>query len=188
MKCTFLVLFMLVVISCSESSRTNKALEKEADICMKGAMEEAEHWLTDFNKNGYALFLDQQLPSPFDKILFESMDSIKKLDELQKWINKVEQEYGKVKEREFLGIHLTIKGKLLTYMANGKQGFTQISPEKLGLHDVSQLYLKNIEGTYAYLMYESKPTHKDRAAELIVFWLDKNNKWSYLTYKIADDI
>ena len=116
------------------------------------------------------------------------MDSIKKHEELQKWINQEEQEFGKVTERKLIGIHIITKGKLLTHLANGTQGIKETSTKLLGINNVSPLYLKNIEGTYTCLMYESKPTKKDRAEEVIVLWLDENNKWNLITYKIADDV
>lgn len=188
MKTTFVFLLITIAFSCADRSENNSALEKEAEGYMNGAMDEADHWLADFNKNGYVLFLDQQFPPVFEKAMFESMDSIKKMDELQKWIALEEQEFGKVKERAFVGMHIILNGKLLTHTVQGGQGFKQMSPRKLGLHNVSQLYLKNIEGTYAYVMYESKPTKKDHAEELIVLWLDESKKWNFVTYKIADDI
>lgn len=188
MKTTFLILLVIIAISCSDSSKKNDALMKDAEVYMKGAMEEADNWLAEFNKQGYSIYFDQQFPPIFEKAIFESMDSTRKQEELQKWINEVEQEFGKVKEREFLGIHIVTKGKLLTHVANGTQGFMETSPKRLGHNDISQMYLKNIEGTYAYLMYKSKPAKKDRAEELIVLWLDENNKWNFIVYKIADNI
>lgn len=188
MKTALVFLVVITAISCSKSSTINEALKKEADSCMKGAMDEANHWLTDFNQRGYALFLDLHFPPVFEKAIFESMDSIQRQAEFQKWVNGVEQEFGKVQERELVGIHIILEGKLLTHLANGKQGFQETSPRRLGLHRVNQLYLKNIPGTYAYVMYESKPTKKDRAEEMIVLWLDESNKWNFITYKIADDV
>jgi hypothetical protein len=188
MKITFLLLLAIFVISCSGNSQKDSALVKEAEVYMKGAIVEADNWLTDLNKNGYSLYLNQHFPPPFEKALFGSVDSTRNREQFQKWIGQMEQEFGKVKERDFVGIHIITKGKLLTHLANGTQGFSYTSPKLLGLTRVSQMYLNNIEGTYAYLMYESMPTKKDRAEELIVLWLDNNNKWNLITYKIADDI
>ncbi|MGE5448950.1 MAG: hypothetical protein ACM3PR_11345 [Bacteroidales bacterium] len=188
MKTTLTFLLVIMIISCSVSSKKNDALIKEAEMDMKGAIVEADHWLADLNKYGYSLYFDQHFPPVFEKAIFESMDSIKKQEEIQKWISQVEQEFGKVKERELIGVHIITEGKLLTNEVHGRKGFKQISPGRLGLNNISQLYLKNIEGTYAYFMYESKPTKKDRAEELIVLWRDTNNKWNFITYKIADDI
>lgn len=187
MKTTFLILLVIIAVSCSERNEKD-ALIKDAEVYMKGAIEEADNWLADFNKQGYSIYLDQQFPPIFEKAIFESMDSIRKQEELQKWINEVEQEFGKVNEREFIGIHIVTKGKLLTHVANGTQGFMETSPKRLGHNDISQMYLKNIEGTYAYVMYKSKPAKKDRAEELIVLWLDENNNWNFIVYKIADNI
>lgn len=188
MKTTFVFLLVIIAFSCADKSEKNSTLEKEAEGYMKGAMDEANHWLTDFNQSGYALLSEQQFPPVFEKAIFESMDSLQMKDELQKWISLEEQEFGKVKERAFVGMHIILNGKLLTHTVQGGQGFKQMNPRKLGLHNISQLYLKNIEGTYAYVMYESKPTKKDRAEELIVLWLDESKKWNFITYKIADDI
>lgn len=187
MKTALVFLVVIIAISCSKSTTTKEDLKKEADSCMKGAMDEANQWLTDFNQTGYTLLFEQQFPAPFNKIIFESMDSIQKQADIQKWVNEVEQEFGKVKERELLGIHIILHGKLLTYGANSMERFQETSPRRLGLNDVNQLYMKDVEGTYAYVMYKSIPTKKERAEELIVLFLDKS-KWSFLTYKIADDI
>lgn len=188
MKTTLAFLLVIIIISCSDSSKKSSALIKKAEVDMKGAIVEADRWFAEFNKKGYSLYLNQHFPPPFEKAIFGHMDSIKKKEQFQKWINQEEQEFGKVTDRKLIGVHIVTKGKLLTHLANGSQGFTETSPKRLGFHNVRQLYLSNIEGTYAYLMYESKPAKKDRAEELIVLWLDKNNKWNLITYKIADDI
>lgn len=188
MKTTLAFLLLIITISCSDSSRKNSALIKEAEVDMKDAIVEADNWLADLNKNGLSLYFDQHFPPVFEKAIFESMDSIKKQEEIKKWIDRVEQEFGKVKERQLIGVHIITEGKLFTNDLRGRQGFKQTSPKLLGLNNINQLYLKNIEGTYAYFMYEAKPTKKDRAEELIVLWLDTNKKWNFITYKIADDI
>lgn len=188
MKTTFLLLLVIIAISCSDSSKKDSAVFKEAEVYMEGAIVEANNWLAEFNRKGYSLYLDHHFPPTFEKAIFGSINSIKNKEQFQKWINQEEQEFGKVKDRKLIGVHIITKGKLLTHLANGTQGFKETSPKRLGLNNVRQLYLSNIEGTYAYLMYESKPTKKDRAEELIVLWLDENNKWNLITYKIADDI
>jgi hypothetical protein len=181
---------------------TTKALIKEAEVYMKDATIEADIWLTEFNKIGYAVFLDHKFPPPFDKIIEDSIknnlqyptavdynviDSIKK-NEIQGYINKMEQKYGAVRERKFRGIHILTKGKLLTYIPDKMKGFQEMNPKRLGVKGIKQLYMKNVEGTYAMLMYESKPTKTEKAEELIMLWLDDNGKWTFLTYKIDDNI
>lgn len=188
MKIPFLLLLAFLAISSCGNSQKDTVLVNEAEVYMKGAMVEADRWLEGFNKYGYSHYLNQHFPPSFEKALFGSVDSTQNREQFQKWISQMEQEFGTVKERKFLGIHIVTKGKLLTHLANGTQGFSYTNPKKLGLTTVSQMYLNNIEGTYAYLMYTSKPTKKDQAGELIVLWLDNNNKWNLITYKIADDI
>lgn len=188
MKIPLMLLFVIISVSCSDSSKKNSDLAKEAEVYMKGAIVEADNWFADFNKYGYSLYINQHFPPRFEKAIFGSVNSINKHEQFQKWIGQMEQEFGKVTDRKFIGIHIITKGKLLTRLANETQGFKETSPKRLGLNNVRQLYPKNIGGTYAYLMYESKPTKKERAEELIVLWLDKNNKWNLITYKIADDI
>lgn len=185
MKTIIVFLLVIISISCADSSEKDTAL-KEAEVYMKGAIVEADNWLAEFNRKGYALYLGHHFPPPFEKAIFGSMHS--KKEEFRKWINQEEQEFGKVNERKLIGVHIVTRGKLLTHLVNGAHSFTETNPKLLGLKNVRQMYPGNIEGTYAYLMYESKPAKKDRAGELIVLWLDENNKWNLITYKIADDI
>ena len=202
MKNTLVNFFLIITLTCCNNGMTNKTLIKEAEVYMKDATIEADIWLTEFNKIGYAIFLDHQLPPPFDKILENSIknnlqypsavdysviDSIKK-SEIQEFINKTEQKYGAVRERKFVGIHIITKGKLLTYVPDKMKGFQEMNPKRLGVKGIKQLYMKNVEGTYAILMYESKPTKTERAEELIMLWRGDNDKWTILTYKIDDDI
>jgi hypothetical protein len=176
-------------------------LIRQAETYMKDVIIEADAWLSVFNKKGYEFFLDYQFPPPFAKIIDDSIrniihfssvvdekvvDSFKR-NEIQRWINKVDQKYGAVRERNLKGIHIILHEKLFTYSPDNWKGFKEISPRRLGLNNVRQLYIKNIEGTYAILMYESKPSKTARAEELIMLWLDKN-KWTFLTYKIDDDV
>lgn len=185
MKTTLILLVFIIALSCSDSKSN---LEKEANVYMNGAKLEADNWFAKLDKHGYSLYLNQHFPPRFEKAIFKSMDSTKKEQEINKWIHQVDQEFGTVKERKLIGVHIITKGKLLTHLVNGPQGFSYTSPKQLGFNKVSQMYLKNIKGTYAYFMYESKPTKKDRAEELIVLWLDENNKWNFITYKIDDNI
>jgi hypothetical protein len=188
MKTLLALLLVIISISGVDGSEKDTALVKEAEDYMKGAIVVADNWLAEFDRKGYALYLDHYFPPPFEKAIFESRDSIKNKEQFQNWINQEEQEFGKVMERKLLGVHIITKGKLLTHQVNGPKGFRYTSPKLLGLKTVSQMYPGNIEGTYAYFMYESKPAKKDRAEELMVLWLDENNKWNLITYKIADDI
>jgi hypothetical protein len=184
MKNILVSLVLIVTITACMNGQVDDTLIKQAEIYMKGAKMEADKWLEVFNQKGYSIFTDQQYPPPFDKILIDSTNK----EEVQKWFNFMEQEFGKVKKREFFGIHIITKGKLLTYVPDRMKNFQQMSPKIMGLHEVNQLYIKNIEGTYANLMYFSKPEKKEKAQELIVLWLDTNSKWNFLIYKIADDI
>jgi hypothetical protein len=151
---------------------------------MKGALDETNNWLKVFNEIGYTIFDNQKYPTPFDTILFNS----KNKNEIQRWLNTISQEFGKVKEREFVGIHITLKGKLLTYVPDRMKSFEQTNLKGLGLKTINQMYVNNIEGTYAHVMYKSKPTKKDYAEELIILWLNKDDKWNFLVYHIDDEI
>lgn len=202
MKNILLLLSLILTFSCCDNCKTNETLLKEAEIYKKDAIIVADAWLTNFNKVGYKIFLNHQFPPPFDKIIEDSIknglqpnstidenviDSLKRID-IQNWINSLEQKYGTIRERNFVGIHLIIKGKLFTYIPDKMKGFQKTNPRRLGLKDVKQLYIKKVEGTYAILMYKSKPTKTLRAEELIMLWLDENSKWTFLIYKIDDNI
>jgi 5-methylcytosine-specific restriction endonuclease McrBC GTP-binding regulatory subunit McrB len=177
-------LFILITILSCDNSMTTKTLKKEAEACMKGAMDEANKWLKILDEIGYRALDDQKYPPPFNEIMIDTMNK----NEIQRRIRWMEHEFGKVESRDFFGAHVIFKGKLLTYVPDKMKRFKQISPKKLGLNDISDLYKNKIEGTYVLLMYESKPTEKEDAEELIVMWLDKNNKWSFIDYYIDKEI
>jgi hypothetical protein len=195
MKTTLLNFFLIMALSCCNNSTTNKSLIKEAEIYTKDATIEANAWLSNFNKMGYKIFLNHHFPPPFDKIIDDSIknslqhssaiDSIKR-SEIKNWITRMEQKYGTVRDRNFKGIHMILKGKLFTYVPGKMSGFQETNPERLGLSEVRQLYIKNVEGTYAILMYESRPSKTERAEEKIMLWLDEHGKWTFLTYSIDD--
>ena len=184
MKHILVSLFILIAIFSCEKDVTTESLRKNAENCMKEAMIEAQNWLQTLDEIGYHVLADQKYPSPFNEIMAENS----KKDNIQKGIKRMEQEFGKVKERKFFGVHILLEGKLLTYVPEKMKGFKQISPRRLGVEKIEDIYKDNVEGTYALFMYESKPTKKQKAEELIAMWRDRNNKWWFVGYEIADEI
>lgn len=183
MKEYFIGVIIFITISC-DNNLNNNTIEKEAELCMKGAMDEANNWLKKLDNYGYDAFINQDFPPPFKKIMADTVNS----DKMKSRVNWMKEKFGKVKTREFYGAHVLINYKLLTYVPDKMKSFKQISPRRLGLNKIDELYKDQIEGTYVLLMYNSKPTKKGRAEELIVMWLDKNNKWSFVDYYIDDEI
>jgi hypothetical protein len=184
MKKLITSLFILISILSCDNSITKKAIKIEAELCMKGAIDEANNWLEILGDIGYDALISQQFPPPFNNIMSDTVSK----DKMQSRINWMEEEFGKVKARDFYGAHVLINDKLLTYVPDKMKSFKQISPKRLGVDKINDLYKDQIAGTYVLLIYVSKPTKKERAEELIVMWLDKNNKWNFVDYYIDDEI
>jgi hypothetical protein len=184
MKNIIVSLFILFSILSCDNTRTTKYQKIEAELCMKGAMDEANNWLDILDNIGYDALINHKLPSPFDKIVTDTVNKGK----MQSRVNWMEEKFGKIKARDFYGAHVLIKDKLLTYVPDKMKGFEQISPQRLGVDRINDLYKDQIAGTYVLLVYVSKPTKKERAEELIVMWLDNNSKWNFVDYYIDDEI
>ena len=161
---------------------TTESQRKNAEICMKEAMAEADKWIKALDEVCYKVLADQIYPPPFDEI----MSKASRKEKIQRGIYRMEQDFGKVKERKFFGVYILLDGKLLAYVPEKIKSFRQISPKRLGIKKIG--YEANMKGTYAYLIYESKPTKKETAEECIAMWRDNNNKWWFVGYEIADEI
>lgn len=182
MKGLIIFSFILCTIISCDKDVTIESQRKNSEICMKEAMAEADKWIKTLDEIGYQVLSDQIYPPPFDEIMSKSS----RKEKIQKGITRMEQDFGKIKERKFFGVYILLDGKLLTYIPEKIESFKQISPEKLGVKKIG--YKDNVKGTYAYLIYDSKPTKKEKAEECIAMWRDNNNKWWFVGYEIADEI
>ena len=99
-KRIFILSFILcIIISCGKDV-TTESQRKNAEICMKEAMAEADKWIKTLDEIGYQILDDQIYPPPFDEIMSEAS----RKEEIQRGINRMEQDFGKVKERKFFDI------------------------------------------------------------------------------------
>ena len=172
MKRNLIIAGILIAILNCEKDITIETQKKNAENCLNEAMVAAKSWLETLDEMGYQVLADYTYPPPFDKIVGEDLNR----EKLQKGIHRMEQEFGKVKERKFFGVHVLLEGKLLTYVPEKMKSFKQMNPRRLGIKNIKDLYKDKIEGTYAFLIYDLLPTKKTKAEELIAMWRDKNNK------------
>jgi len=184
MKIIIVILIILISLLGCDNSKTSKVLITKAESCMNEAVNETQNWLKILDNNGYIAFAELKYPPPIDEIMKDTVNT----NEIQRRITWMEREFGKVQKRDFFGAHVVNQGKLFTYVPDKMKRFKQISPKRLGLNDISDLYKNEIEGTYVLLMYESKPVNKEKAEELILVWLNRDNKWSVVDYYIDDEI
>ena len=182
-RIVFFVVLLLSIVNCSRNELTDYQ-RRIAEDCMNSSMIEASHWLDSLNVTGIQILKNHKYPPLFDVIMSDELMQ----EKLQKKISHMEQEFGAVKERKFFGIHVLFDGEILTYVPERVKTFKKISPRKLGVKKIEDYYKENIEGTYALLMYNSIPSKKDYAEELLVMWCDRNNKWWLVDYLIAENI
>jgi hypothetical protein len=182
--------FILLLSSCSRITNEEKA---DAKNIYTNCSQIADLWLNNLDKNGYSYLHTLKLSDLLKTEINEA--------EIQNYISNNEKTFGRVQERKFLGAHIWRHNKLLTYFPNydkklmgrmglseAKDGFYKINPRYMGLQKSSDMFRSFPEGNYTILMYNSVPTNKPAAGEMVILWQDKNDSWQIVSYKISDDI
>lgn len=187
-----LSLFAIILLLpyCSRISNREK---NEAMNIYTNCSQIAEVWLNELDKNGYDYLHNLKLSDLLKKEISE--------DEIKSFILNNERTFGKVKERKFIGAHFWLHKKLLTYLPiydatlkdrmglkEARDGFYKINPRYMGLKKSADMFQSFPKGNYLILMYQSIPTNKPTAGEMVIFWQDNNDTWQVVSYKIADDL
>lgn len=152
-------------------------------------------WFSEFEKEGYRILLKFKLPESFRSNWKWKEEGI------IGWANENEKVFGKVKERKFMGAHVWLGDKLLTWAPGAddhlvarlekpevKDHFCVINPRFMGLKKASDMFRNFPDGKYVILMYKSVPSCKQYAEEKVILWQNETGIWQVVSYAIADDI
>jgi hypothetical protein len=191
-SCLIISLFTIILLlpDCSRISDKEKDDAKNSyTVCS----EIAELWLNELDNNGYDYLTKLKLTDLPKKEVND--------DELKSYILSKEREFGKVKERKFIGAHFWLDKKLLSYFPDidrtwlkrirkteARDGFYIVNPKYMGLIRSADMFGSFPEGNYVVLMYNSIPTNKQAAQEAIILWKDNTDNWQVVSYIIDDDI
>ena len=150
-------------------------------------------WLNDLDKNGYSHLNTLKLTDLLKKEVSE--------DELRNYISNNERIFGRVKERKFMGAHIWLDKKMISYFpvldktmlnrireTEAKDGFYRVDPRYMGLQRSADMFRSFPEGNYVVMMYKSIPTNKQEAGEKVILWKDNAGKWQVVSYIIDDDL
>jgi hypothetical protein len=178
---------LLLLLSCSkqniDDNDKKQSLEKYV-ICSQVASE----WLTKLDSTNY-----------------NHISSLKthkqSFEEVTSYVNEVQKVYGKINSRKLWGSHIWSGRKLLTYAPDLEQkyldyinavrsedGFYIIKPRYFGLTSYRQGLSVFPRGEIVMLMYQSSPTNKSYAEELVTLWQNRKGTWQVVGYKISDNI
>jgi hypothetical protein len=120
--------------------------------------------------------------------------------ELTKWADTNEKVFGAVKNRKFIGVHIWLNGKLLTWLPNVdrtvaerikknevRDHFCEIDPQNIGYMKASDIFRGFPDGNYAILIYSAVPMRKQSAEERLTVWQDPHGIWHVINYTISND-
>lgn len=194
MKTRHLVfVFPLLLLNYSSFGQEISSNEKEEALRdYKACAKVADTWFFKLDSSDYYQLFTMKV------VDFVKIENIK--DSIMAYIDRTKKTYGKVNSRKFLGAHIWSGEKLLTYMPEDKflahanlqrseDGFYIVDPKYFGLSSAGQIFSGFPAGRYVLLMYQSVPTIKSYAEELLILRYNTAEKnWEVFTYKISDDI
>jgi hypothetical protein len=188
----FALVFLLP--GCNGSSDKNWGREKkDAGKIFAKISPVAESWLQELDYNGYSYLTTLKISELLKKEVSQ--------EEILKFGQTLEKEFGPVKERKFFGAHFWIDHAFLSYVPvydkkimerlkqpEAKDGFYKIDARYMGLRQPEDMFKTFPDGNYVILMYTSVPTNKPEAGEAVIFWQDKSGQWKIVSYKLAVDL
>jgi hypothetical protein len=191
-KSSLLINFFALIFLLPGCAKTWDKEKNEAGNIFAICSPIGESWLKGLDENGYSYLTKLKISDLLKK---EVRD-----EEIINFGLTLEKEFGKVKERKFIGAHFWLDHKMVTYipvydkklmgrlgLAEAKDGFYKIDSRYMGLRKPADMFRSFPDGNYVILMYNSVPTKKPAAGEMVILWQDKND-WKVVSYKIAIDI